>query len=187
MSLLSGVLQKVTILKETYCHGKPFPWIKLEGIEKCKFDLASLTFEERNYLEHLQTEASYDSSITLAMFEDWRKREKIYPSPATRRRFRTTTPITPSTSEEPDYDVTQPISIPTATTTRVPLGLSSSTIPPMATTTTIRYSLADVKKLIDELLSLLPRPTVITTSSQLTTTLGTTWEETEEAETVTTG
>lgn len=168
--LLSDVLQKVTILREAYCHGKPYPWIKLEGIEKCRFDLESLTFEERNYLEHLQTEASYDNSITLAMFEDWKKREKVYPSPATRTRSTsttTTTPVTPVSEEEPDYDVTERS---TTTSTRAPLGLGSSNTPPMATTTTIRYSLADVRKVIDELLSILPRPMPITSSSRPSTT-----------------
>lgn len=69
-------LQKVVLLREAYCTGKPHPWVNIEGIEKCRYGVDKLTAEQYIELDTLATESLHNPQLTVEDFDKWVKMDK---------------------------------------------------------------------------------------------------------------
>jgi hypothetical protein len=134
MTFLSLLLfQRVVIVQEAYCHGRPPHGVDLQGMELCRFGLGTLSHAEYIELDTMQTESLHKPWLTLDDFDHWRKTN--YSVPPTK--IPTTPPSPEVSSEKGDRGAARRTSTESpaiVTTTSVPL--STHRIPTTITTTT---------------------------------------------------
>jgi hypothetical protein len=83
LSLFLLSLQKVVILKDTFCHGRIPPWAVVQGLEKCRFGIENLSTEEYIELSTLQDEIVHKPWLSLKDFDEWVASNKVIPAPTT--------------------------------------------------------------------------------------------------------